>query len=184
MPLVHHNFPDHKVSENTEILIIGTFHPEAEVAADFFYGRPRNYLWSLLPGCWNQPSLKDESQTDKETLMEEKRIDFCDLIQTIDVEPGEENNVADIYIDRRIVAWQDTIALITQLKKLKAVYFTRKTFQQIPNIKQRIRTIQNHCHANNIRFSLLNTPSRHGNATKQEEWQRIIAIQNLTLVLP
>lgn len=45
MGKVKHRFINHKINPDTEILILGTFNPEAkENEADFFYGRSRNYL--------------------------------------------------------------------------------------------------------------------------------------------
>ena len=45
---INHKFINHKIQEDTKVLIIGTFHPETSSGSDFFYGRSRNFLWRLL----------------------------------------------------------------------------------------------------------------------------------------
>ncbi|MEI9921115.1 MAG: hypothetical protein WDO14_20315 [Bacteroidota bacterium] len=170
MPIVQHRFLNHQISPETEILILGTFNPDVEGGPTFFYGRPRNFLWHLLPGCRGLPSLKHNTLVAKQEFMSIYRIDFVDLIASVDVSAGQERNVSDSYIDGLVHQWTDVIAVINSLKKLKSVYFTRKTFSGIPNIKTHIRGIQNHCGNNNIRFCLLETPARYVNDMKQHQW--------------
>lgn len=170
MPVIFHKFRNHTVSPNTEILILGTFNPGVENEVNFFYGRPRNYLWQLLPGCWNLPSLKHQPLQLKINFMDEHKIDFADLIHSVDVPVGEEDNVDDIFIDGNALEWKSITPLIDNLEKLKAVYFTRKTFGGIPNIHEKIMVIRNHCIQKRIRFCLLETPARFTNAIKQQQW--------------
>ena len=113
--------------------------------------------------------------------MAKYRIDFIDLIQSVNVPEQEATNVNDKYIDGRVEAWNDVIALIDSLKKLKAVYFTRKTFSGIPNMAARVKAIQNHCDQNGIRFCLLETPARFANAAKQQMWIDTIIHQTTCL---
>src|SRR5688500_6108896 len=122
MPIVYHKFRDHTVSPNTEILILGTFNPDIHEGPVFFYGRPRNYLWQLLPGCCGLPSLKLQPRPQKFAFMERYKFDFADLIHAVDVPAGQEDNVDDIFIDPLVHQWKDIIALIDSLPNLKAVY--------------------------------------------------------------
>jgi G:T/U-mismatch repair DNA glycosylase len=177
MPIVQHKFLNHPVSPDTEILILGTFNPDIPTGPDFFYGRPKNYLWQLLPGCWGIASLKFSQLPGKEAFMYGKSIDFADLIESVNVPIGEEGNVDDEYIDDKVSQWKDLLSLIRTLPKLKAVYFTRKTFAGIPNIKTRILAIQNHCAQISIRFCLLETPARYANTAKQQQWINTIITQ-------
>jgi hypothetical protein len=170
MPIVQHKFLNHQVSQDTEILILGTFNPDIPEGPDFFYGRPRNYLWQLMPGCWELDSLKDNPLPDKLAFMAEYKIDFADLIASVDVPAGLEGNVDDAFIDGLVNTWKDIIGLLNELKNLKAVYFTRITFNDVPNIQQQIITIHNHCLENDIRFCCLKSPSRFANAAKQQQW--------------
>ena len=175
--MVPHKFDGNQPDPATEILILGTFHPDVANGADFFYGRPRNYLWQLLPNCFNQPSLKGEPLIQKEGFMQEYKIGFADIIKSLDGVPaGQQANYNDAFIDAYVAEWYPTILLIDSLHNLRAVYFTRKTFQGIPNIAQRIFEIRNHCQQNDIRFGLLETPSRFANQAKLDAWKQVMGI--------
>lgn len=178
MPIVPHKFLNHQISLDTEILILGTFNPDVPNGPTFYYGRPRNFLWQLLPGCWGLPSLKVSPLHAKLAFIAAHKIDFADLIESVNVPAGQQGNILDTYIDGLVYHWKDIIALINTLQKLKAVYFTRKTFTGIPNIKIRILAIQDHCTQQNIRFCLLETPARFANAAKQQQWIDTITNQN------
>lgn len=181
MPVILHKFRNHQVSQETEILILGTFNPDIVDGPAFFYGRPRNHLWQLLPGCWNLQSLKNTLLPAKQSFMSQYKIDFADLIAAVNVEKGQHANFLDTYLDSRVQAWKNIIDLINQLPKLKEVYFTRKTFEGIANIHNKITEIQNHCKQNGIRFCLLATPSRFTNVAKQQQWIETIVNQTTCL---
>jgi G:T/U-mismatch repair DNA glycosylase len=67
---IAHKFVNKKIDPDTEILIIGTFNPDtAGNEADFFYGRQRNFLWTLLPYAFGEANLKNASRNDKEILL-------------------------------------------------------------------------------------------------------------------
>jgi G:T/U-mismatch repair DNA glycosylase len=170
MPIVLHKFRDHIVNPRTEILVLGTFNPDVPDGPDFFYGRPRNFLCELLPGCWGLPSLKDQLLEAKQAFMAQYKIDFADKIHSIEVPEREEENVDDTYIDDKVNFWKTIDFILKDLKQIKAVYFTRKTFQRIPNIHDYILTIQNYCQQKGIRFCLLRTPARFTNTAKQQQW--------------
>ena len=177
MPIIRHKFREHMVSPETEILMLGTFNPDLPNGPTFFYGRPRNYLWQLLPGCWGLPSLKNALLHEKRAFMEQYKIDFADVIHSVNVPEDQLNNLLDTYIDEHVHEWKDIILLIGRLKKLKAVYFTRKTFTGINNISDQISAIRQQCNRNGIRFCLLETPARYFNATKQQLWTNSIQVQ-------
>lgn len=177
MPIVQHKFNNHQVSIYTEILILGTFNPNIPAGPDFFYGRPRNYLWQLLPACWGLPSLKGANLAAKHLFMNTHKIDFADTIASVNVPVDEEDNVNDIFIDNKVHEWKNIVQLIDSLPKLKAVYFTRTTFGGIPNIRTQIRFIRSHCIQKKIRFCLLLTPSRFTDEAKQLQWNNTIIDQ-------
>ncbi|HRG59985.1 MAG TPA: hypothetical protein PK323_13605 [Bacteroidia bacterium] len=170
MPIILHKFRNHVVNPDTEILILGTFNPDIRIGPTFFYGRPRNYLWQLLPGCWVLPSLKNQLLPIKQNFMQQYRIDFADLIHSVDVPVNQADNFDDSFIDGQVNQWSDIIALIDSLSNLRAVYFTRKTFAGITNIHAQINAIQSHCIQTDIRFCLLQTPARFANEAKQQQW--------------
>lgn len=181
MQTVHHKFNILIPSSDTEILILGTFVPEGEEDTDFFYGRPRNFLWHLLPICWKQESLKEAGLQQKQEFMSRKKIGFADLIDTLEVPEGEESNTDDTFVDTHVSAWNDIISLIETLPNLKAVYFTRKTFNGIPNMKVQLNLIAAYCKQKGIRMCKLETPARHFSVEKQQQWIDTIVLQKTCL---
>jgi G:T/U-mismatch repair DNA glycosylase len=170
---IKHKFINHKIDINTTILIVGTFNPDViGNDAEFFYGRKRNFLWTLLPKVFNESSLKDCDNKAKLCFMKKHKIDFADLILEIDVESGEENNYSDDYIDGRVIKWKNIIEDIFKKHRIQKVYFTRKTFSNIPNIKKRIFEIKEYCNNHNIKFNFLVTPARLENKAKLDEWKK------------
>jgi len=169
MTTIKHRFRDHQINSKTEILVIGTFNPDTEKnAADFFYGRPRNFLWTLVPTAFNEASLKNKSKDDKLKFIEKYRIDFIDLISAVKVD--EVTNYDDSYLDDKVLDWREIITEISNLPNLKRICLTRKSFADIPNVKIRIDAIKEYCDKSKIKFQFLSTPARFYRADKQEEW--------------
>jgi hypothetical protein len=181
MPVILHKFRNHQVIPETEILILGTFNPDIPTGPDFFYGRQRNFLWHLLPQSWGLPSLKNEPLPVKQAFMAEYKIDFTDIIHALDIPDGMEANVDDDFIDGHITQWKGITQLIDTLPNLKAVYFTRKTFSGIPNMKARIVAIAQHCNSKGIRLCKLETPARFYSEGKQQQWIDTIIAQTTCL---
>ncbi|WP_207534095.1 hypothetical protein [Desertivirga arenae] len=181
MPVVRHKFQSIQPGADAEMLILGTFVPEAEENTDFFYGRSRNYLWHLLPICWKLESLKEASLTQKQDFMRKYKIGFADLINTLEVPEGEEANTDDNFVDSHVSEWNNIISLIESLPALKAVYFTKKTFNGIPNIKEQLIAIAAYCKQKNIRLCKLETPARHFSVEKQQQWVDTIVLQKTCL---
>jgi hypothetical protein len=170
MSIIQNKFKNYQVNPNTEILILGTFSHDVVDGADFFFGKARNFLWHLLPICYNLPSLKEANLLEKQDFMQKHKIDFADLIDTLDVPEGEENNLDDTFIDTHASEWKDIITLIASLSNLKAVYFTRKTFNGIANAKKQITGIALYAQENKIRFCKLETPAKFFSPEKQQQW--------------
>lgn len=181
MPIIQHKFNSHQLNSQTQILLLGTFNPDIPTGPDFFYGRPRNFLWHLLPQCWGLEPLKTATLPEKRAFMETYKIDFADLIQSLDVPAGEESNVDDDFIDSHVEQWKDIITLIITLPDLKEVYFTRKTFNGIPNIRAQVKLIADHCASNKIRFCKLETPARFYNPEKQQQWTDTVVLKTSCL---
>jgi len=175
MKTIKHRFIDHKINSKTEILILGTFNPDTEKnEAEFFYGRSKNYLWKLLPTAFGKNDLKKEPVSKKLTFIEQIKIDFIDLIEEIKVDEGQETNYDDAFIDSRVVKWRDVINEIKKLKDLRKVILTRKTFNDIPKMKEQIEVIKDYCFKNGINFKVFPTPARFYNEKKQNEWTNIL----------
>lgn len=166
---VKHRFLNHTINPKTEILVVGTFNPETiENQAEFFYGRSRNHLWTLIPLAYGEVNLKGADKANKLAFIDKYKIDFIDLISEVDVEKPD--NYYDGYLDKMKPKWRDIIGEIEKLKLLKKVCFTRKSFSDIPNMKVEIEKIKKHCESNGIYFEYLNTPARFYRADKQQEW--------------
>ncbi|NCD69156.1 uracil-DNA glycosylase family protein [Mucilaginibacter agri] len=181
MAIIQHKFRDHQVSPQTEILILGTFTPDLADGPDFFHGRQRNFLWHLLPICWGMESLKDAPLADKQNLMAKYKVDFADVIQSLEIPDGEELNSDDAFEDSHVHEWKDVIALIDTLPNLKSVYFIRKTFNGIPNIRGQVVAIAKHCQQKGIRMCKLETPAKFFSEEKQKQWIDTIVLEKTCL---
>jgi len=171
MTKIRHRFINHKINPKTEILIIGTFNPDTpENIADFFYGRQRNFLWTLLPTSLGEESLKGKPRDEKLRFINRFKIDFIDLISEVDVE--EVANYYDAYIDNKVSIWRDVVMELERLPNIKRIALTRKTFTDIPNMKVEIEKIRLFCVEKNIVFEYLPTPARFYNNDKQGKWTK------------
>lgn len=174
MITIKHKFRNFKNNKNIKILILGTFNPDTvENEAEFFYGRNRNYLWNLLPKVFEYKALKKALINEKLEFINQYKIGFSDLIAEIQIEQGQETNYADAYIDNKVTKWNDLNEIISNRKQLKFIFFTRKTFSVIPNMKIQIENIKRICDKNGIMFNTLPTPARFENEKKLNEWKTI-----------
>lgn len=171
MRKIRHRFLDLEIHPDTEILIVGTFNPEtAGNPADFFYGRSRNFLWRLLPLALGAGDLKGSSKSEKKAFLEKNKIGFIDLIAEVEVEAGRETDYKDDYIDAKVTAWRNVPAVLKNLRNIRRVCFTRKSFSGVPNIRKQVDEVRVYCRENNIVFQALNTPARIYSEAKQQEW--------------
>ena len=181
MPVILHKFRDYQPEAQTEILILGTFVPDNGDSPDFFYGRTRNFLWHLLPQCWGLEPLKDEPLARKQDFMSAYHIDFADIVRSIEVTEGEDLSSDDAFIDSHVAEWNDIVALIDKLPNLKAVYFTKKTFNGVAHMRGQVKRIADHCIASNIRFCKLETPSKFYSPAKLKQWTDTIVLKTTCL---
>lgn len=181
MSVITNKFSSYQAGPNTEILLLGTFTHDHAHSGDFFFGRPRNFLWHLLPVCFKQPSLKDAPLEQKQAFMKKYNVDFADVIRSLEVEWGDEEITEDDFIDSHAHEYSELITLVDSLPNLKAVYFTRKTFNGIPGIKAKMNELAQHCITKNIRFCKLDTPARHFSDEKQKQWIDTIVLQKTCL---
>ncbi len=181
MPVISHQLPNYQPNPATEILILGTFTPAVPGAPDFFYGRPRNFLWHLLPQAFGLAPLKDEPLPRKQEFMAKYHIDFADIIKTVDLPDGLEAEAEDDAADAYVLEWNDVITMVDALPNLKALYFTRKTFNSLPNIKAQVMPLAQHCRQKGIRFCKLETPARHYSDSKLQQWKDTIVAQTTCL---
>ena len=171
MNKVLYKFRNYKVSPETRILIIGTFNPDIEEnRIDFFYSRPKNYLWRILPEVYGKESLKESTTERKVAFIENYQIDFTDLIASVRHLSGKAN-YSDSYLEKQELEWNKTEELLKSLINLKLVLFTRRTFQGVPNLRNRFLFIQKECEKLKIVSRFVVTPTRHYSTKKLEEWK-------------
>ena len=181
MPIILNKFRNHQVNPQTEILILGVFNPYTEDAPDFFYGKSRNFLWHMLPQCWGLASLQDANLQSKQEFMLKYKIDFADVIDAIELPQEEDKNPEETLIDSHVQQWKDLVGLVDSLPKLKAVYFTRKTFNGISNIRTQLSSLARHCAAKDLRICKLDNPARFYSQEKLQQWKDTIVLQKTCL---
>lgn len=180
MSIVNNKFIEHKPAAQAEMIILGLFSSPNKQSGDFFFGRSRVFLWHMLPICFKQPTLQEASVAEKKKFMERYKVDFLDIIASVDLD-DEEAILDDELIDGQVHEFTDIVTQLKQLPKLKAVYFTRKTFNGIPHCKHALQSVVTYCRENNIRFCKLDTPSRHFSTEKQQQWIDTIVLQKTCL---
>ncbi len=173
MPLVRHRFGDF-CPEETQIIILGTFNPDVPCnPARFFYSRPQNHFWRLLPEVFGHPSLKKAHPDEKKSFARAFKIGFVDLIEAVDVPTGLECDYRDTYLDDKVSHWNDVIFKLKNQYKVTKILFTRKSFSGIPNILDKLKNIEEFCRKAGIHFSLLPTPARIYTAEKSRQWKHL-----------
>jgi len=168
---VKHSFLTHEIHPQTETLIIGTFNPSTS-GDDFFYGSPKNHLWTLLPKAFDDGDLKGKSKDAKKSFIRAKGIDFIDLISEIEVDAGQGWKRDDRLITRREPKWRNVISELEKLHHSQRVCFTRKRsgLNAVPKIKKKIQEVENYCREKGLSFDCLISPARYYSTKKQYEW--------------
>lgn len=180
MSIVPNLFKDYQPSAEAEIIILGLFTSPNKHSGDFFFSRPRVFLWHMLPICFKQVSLQEADLTVKKQFMKRYKVDFLDIVASVDIEDLDAV-IDDEVLDGQVHEFNSLVERLKQLPQLKAVYFTRKTFNGIPNCKQALQEVVTYCKENNIRFCKLDTPSRHYSKEKQQQWIDTIVLQKTCL---
>ncbi|MBU0632548.1 hypothetical protein KKA17_07875 [bacterium] len=174
---VNHRFLTDSPLTCKSILIIGTFNPDVACNdAEFFYGRAKNFFWTLLPAMFDQESLKGDVKAQKAFLLRHG-IELTDLILTVEMDEKELCNYGDDKLQNVIKYNTQNILQCLQKGETKEVYFTRKSFDKsVTGIKTEITKIKEFCDNNSIKFRFLKTPARGLSMQKIEEWKEKFAI--------
>lgn len=169
---IEHLCSDHKIDPETETLMIGTFNPRYPGnKADFFYGRGKNYLWRLLPNSFGEAiDLKAAPLPIKKEFMKRHKVDFIDLISSASIKPGWKLNFQDRDLnDNCELEWR-VIETETATIPLKRALFTRKAFNDVPKMRDRVNALTSYFSGRGVKVGFLPTPSRFYNDDKQREW--------------
>ena len=173
---IQHLCRSHRLDPKAKTLVVGTFSPEhPKNGADFFYGRGRNYLWRLLPISLGEAiDLKDAPVEDKKRFMRRHKVDFIDLIASATVPPRWKINFADRELNNNCgLSWRG-IAEETASLPLQRVLFTRKSFNDVTKMRDRVVALVAHFAERGVQVCFLPTPARFYSARKQQEWNSII----------
>jgi G:T/U-mismatch repair DNA glycosylase len=179
MIVIFHKFRDYKNQKDIEVLFLGTFNPETTCnRSTFFYGRPRNFFWQLMPIAFGKQSLVNSTVEARKSFLAENKIGIIDIIASLTVDQEEKLwDYDDAELDKSAPQWnEDVFKLIDACQNLKTIFFTRKTFQGIPNIGKRFSEIKKYAEQKNIKVEPLVTPSRFTNEAKQNSWIKSISL--------
>ena len=88
---IEHKFIDFLEPDwNFETLYVGTFNPriydkknEKNNTIDFFYGRPKNLFWEVMPKVHNKSSLIRANKQTKINFLKENKIAVTDLVSSV-----------------------------------------------------------------------------------------------------
>ncbi|MFA6335602.1 MAG: hypothetical protein WCX48_08630 [Bacteroidales bacterium] len=88
---INHKFIDNLEPKwNFETLYIGTFNPQIfdkknvkNNSIDYFYGRPRNLFWDVMPRIHNKSTLLNASKDEKIVFLKENKIAITDLVTSV-----------------------------------------------------------------------------------------------------
>lgn len=88
-----HNFPP-LFSENSEILILGSFPSVKSREVKFFYGHPQNRFWRVLAAVFekNVPQSIEE----KRKFLLENKIALWDVIKSCDIEGSSDSSIKNV----------------------------------------------------------------------------------------
>jgi hypothetical protein len=176
--VIPHKFRAYINQNDIKVLFLGTFNPEITCnRSTFFYGRSHNFFWQLVPHAFCEKSLKNSTDLEKRAFLTKNKIGLLDLISSVTVNDELELcSYGDVKLDRSFPQWNDDIfKLIDGCRDLRSIFLTRKTFQGIPNIMNRVSVIQKYACNKGIHVEVLVTPSRFTNEVKQDEWTKAIS---------
>lgn len=175
---------------------MGTFNPEWDNPnggnANWFYGRPRNSFWNIMPQAFGHPNLKTpQNQANPEAWKQyclDNGIGLTDIIECIeDANEHEHHDQIMGFLDNELELFQEILltdipSLIDENKEsLCGVYLTRysHTLNVDSVFLHRWMEIENQCEDYGIHHSCLVTPSNGYMmpvVNKIELWQNQINI--------
>ena len=117
-------------------LIVGTFNPALldSNPSEWFYGRPGNYFWDVLPRIYGAPSLLGATPAEWKQFCRDHKIALTDLISCIedaDTANPEHNKILAGFSDNAIVynfddfVYVDVVGLLRSHPTIRNVYLTR-----------------------------------------------------------
>lgn len=173
-------FPDWTV----DYLFIGTFNPssywdeENGNNANYFYGRGASLFWCILPHSFNKNCLIDKNREEWINFCRDNKIGITDIIKNIpnaDISNDnhkslikgfndgnlEKKDINGNYIFNIDFNTNEIIKYIEE-NKIKNIFFTRKSFTNIPRIKAQWDLIKNRFNNDDYNVKELLTPSQQG----------------------
>ena len=168
---------DHKFIQDLDLsrlqfspttLIIGTFNPNLpDNHAKWFYGRvKKNYFWEVLPKIYTEPSLRNEPIFKWKLFCKKHGIAITDIIYSVqdaDLTNPDHLKLMKSYRDSDLAKFfhhfelVDLVHLLQQHTSIQSVYVTRSINDSF--WKKKLLKVIDYCHAYNISFQPLLTPS-------------------------
>ena len=122
MSLVSHPIPP-VYSEDSEILILGSFPSVRSREEGFFYGHPKNRFWSVLAGVYGEdtPITVD----DKKAFLIGHKLAVWDVLRTCEIKGSSDASITK--------AVPNDISLILKSANVKKVLLNGKTAEKYYN---------------------------------------------------
>ena len=164
---------------NSSTLIIGTFNPQNEFCpnnvAGFYYQRPRNYFWRVLPLIAGENSIENNNTAEQLDFLHKHKIGITDIL--VSINDAEENNEEHINLISTVkdndielfneFTWntQNIIQYIIE-NNCSHIYFTRlgnpDAMVNFNSFEHQMRIIEDYCNENNIYTNRLHSPTGMG----------------------
>ncbi|MDR3250569.1 MAG: DNA-deoxyinosine glycosylase [Tannerella sp.] len=118
------------VSDDTEILILGSMPGDASIAAGEYYAHPRNRFWKMMATLTGEPL--PVSYEEKKDLLKRHKTGLWDLAKTAKRKGSLDTNISDATVN-------DIDGLLKDHPKIKAVGFNGGKAQTLfkANFRQR-----------------------------------------------
>lgn len=161
---------------NSSTLVIGTFNPQNAFCpnniAEFFYQRPRNYFWRVLPLIAGEDSIENNDTEAQLNFLHKHEIGITDILVSIndaDANNEEHINLISTVKDDDIELFDDLIwntnniiRYITE-NNCSHIYFTRlgkpSANVEVNSFEHQMRIIEDYCNRNNIYTNRLHSPT-------------------------
>jgi UDP-N-acetylmuramoylalanine--D-glutamate ligase len=129
------------ISEDTEILILGSMPGEASLSAGEYYAHPRNKFWKMMANITNEPF--PTNYTEKKELLSRHKIGLWDVAKSVNRKGSLDKNISNAIVN-------DIETFLKTHPKIKTIGFNGKKAEELFSANfQR--------HANTVYLSLPST---------------------------
>ena len=122
---VHKSFEhpfDAFVSNEAEVLILGSFPSIKSFEDNFYYAHPQNQFWKLLAVVYNEETPQTIEQ--KNSFLQKHKIALWDMVKSCERENSLDSNLTNIKVN-------DIEGFLKEHSTIQKVCFTGKTSQKL-----------------------------------------------------